>query len=413
MTRPAIVLHSVEREGIRINYRFRSDVPVFVRDSFFVEYADLPTDVPDSILNVVFAAVVAPVAWATGADLHIPCLDSVYLGSLESCQAYFRKWHPREWSFESRIIARAEDNPRRGEDCGMLFSGGLDALTTYIKHRSRKPELFTVFGVDVPLSEAAFTVRCRGLIQDMAAHDGVTAYFISTDVREVLPDQAMRRYSSGWYGEVAHMMLLTALTAPYVYGRISELLVAGGDAEPIDEMWGSDPDLDEKISWSGTTVKHDNFGLDREAKVIQYFREAPYLHKYLRVCWVQFGQLNCSCCDKCLGTIVALLIANIDPNTCNFHVDEKTLVGLRNRLANPFLRHAFIHGGEAHLRDWRFLLRSIHESDLVDIHGSRAFLTWLKGTPGLFDKQDPVFRSLVAGLCRIKALLNRLLGLKK
>lgn len=39
---------------------------------------------------------------------------------------------------------------------GLLFSGGVDSLASYIRHREKKPNLIMIWGADIPISQEGF-----------------------------------------------------------------------------------------------------------------------------------------------------------------------------------------------------------------------------------------------------------------
>ena len=75
-----------------------------------------------------------------------------------------------------------------------------------------------------------------------------------------------------------------------------------------------------------------------------------------------------------MRTIAGLTVEGVDPGNCNFDVDETTL---------PYIMNCFRKGRIAldymQILLWKDIQRHIPEQIDADIHGSRKFLTWLKG----------------------------------
>ncbi len=98
----------------------------------------------------------------------------------------------------------------------------------------------------------------------------------------------------------------------------------------------------------------------------------------LRVCGAKSehpalqSQLNCSRCEKCLGTIASLLLARIDPNTCGFQVDASTFELMRFILVKKLLPRRYLNVW------WKPIQRNIPEQISYDLCGSRSFFEWLK-----------------------------------
>ncbi len=382
--RKYIRLQKIIRENNKITFYFETDLKFIKHKSFFVDYHDTNFDAPESILNVIFAATMAPVSWAVGANLEVSCLDASYGKALQDCKAYFYKWRKRRWNFSGDIIvSNYEHNEYLAHDYGLLFSGGIDGLTTYIKHQEKKPKLFTIFGADIPLREKEFIQTCKARIDAFASGVGTKVFYIYTDINEVISRRNLKKYSKNWYAEVAHGMLLTALTAPITYQSMRELFIASSEKGDIDYLWGSYKDLDSKIRWGGTQVVHDNHELSRLDKIKNYLSGKKEFYNYVRVCWAQFSMLNCSRCEKCSRTMLELLCNNISPIDCNFQIDNKTLARIKMRLTNPLYRYSLLSTGDSVFEFWKEMQKDVNISTLVDMYGSRSFFTWYKNFKAL------------------------------
>src|SRR3989304_7688990 len=74
----------------------------FLKDSFFVHYyheLDI-NNVNEGILVIPIVSMIAPVAWAVGADIQVDTLDETYLHSLTKIKQIFRSFYP-QFSFHS------------------------------------------------------------------------------------------------------------------------------------------------------------------------------------------------------------------------------------------------------------------------------------------------------------------------
>ncbi len=394
----------------RITFTFLTDLDCFCADSFYVDYADKMLDAPESIKNIVFAAVMAPVCWATGARLELPCLDSVYIKALEGCKQYFYDLKLRNWSFQEEIVTRPVENKGDPQVCGLLFSGGVDALTSYIKHRDERLDLFTIIGLDVPLDQVAHIKRCEDRIRAFADGRGLSCYFIYTNIHDCFLFERLRKFSTIWYSEVSHSMLLTGLTAPISFPRLNKLYIASTHSINHKNlpMWGSNHILDNRICWAGAHVIYDNGDLSRLQKIEKYLKGFPEIYKYVRVCWAQSQEYNCKKCEKCMRTVIQLLMSNIDPAACNFPIDKNTLPQLKKKLISYIGYHKFFSGSEDVLNTYWISSQSMVEIDkLEDIYGSREFFQWFKETKVLKRKFNPLLLSFLGwGFCVKSALLK-------
>ena len=75
----------VESYDGRLKFRMSFSPEVgkyFKSDTFFIEYDSSIDNVDDSILYIPVIANIVPVAWATGADIHLEALDRTFVNAL-------------------------------------------------------------------------------------------------------------------------------------------------------------------------------------------------------------------------------------------------------------------------------------------------------------------------------------------
>jgi len=380
-------------------YEFSSSLDVFKKKRFSVRFEGLSPEETASIAAIPFAALMAPVAMAAGVELLIPSLDAEFAESLDRCAAHWQRAFPK-WAVDRYRLStkRIRNAPSANtERTAMLFSGGLDSLSTYLSNRAAKPYLFCILGADIPLSQVDFTTTCREKLFDaFAKSEDVGITYIHTDIREVVDPSKLRWASKNWYGAVQFGLLLTALTAPVSYGRYSKLIIAGCSHHPEDKApCGGDPGIVRELRWASTRVEDDLNNVTRVQKVA-ILKTQPFTLQFLRVCWEQFEKINCSRCKKCLRTICELLLNNVDPNTANFDVDEKTLTGLRKKMTSEF--HLFLGCDAAAINFWRDIQSSISMESLEDRFGSKEFFRWLKDF-GPLKNREPKFVCRSLAMC--------------
>lgn len=393
-----IKLEKFECMGKKIVYTFDSTLKVFKRKDFFIEY-DREIDADDPGMAMIpFLAAMVPICWASGADLELPCAEAAYLESLESVKAYFKKWFPRwEFNFQMRLTdpgspsAPVQDPPTL---CGMLFSGGLDSLTTLIHHKEENPVLFTIFGADIPLKQTHFIQLCKSTIDNLSLAHNLDVRYINTNVREIFDEKKLEAYCDHWYGEVAHGILLSALLAPLSHRFLKTLYIAScSHPESGNYACGSNSQILQNIRWGGMAASVDNRGMSRSEKVAAYLKDREDWCRYLRVCWLQFNALNCGRCEKCLRTICDLLVNNVDPALCNFKINRNTLPALKKKMLTGYY---FFLNDEGTLDFWKAIQRSIDLDSIEDMYGSREFFTWMSEFGRLKARQNKVLGALAA-----------------
>lgn len=371
-----IALTSLERTGNTLRFSFDSTLDFFHQRSFYVQY-DSDIDDHESIHAIIFAALMTPVSWATGADLFIPSIDAEFADCLDRCKSYWEKCFPK-WSFKHQLVAkRIRNQTRPGTQAGILFSAGLDSLSTYIRHQEESPKAFVILGADIPEQNDAFIKTCRDKIfDDFARAENIDLQYISTDAKKIFDRKKLKKFAPDWYAGVQFSLLLTSLTAPLCYQRVHKLVLSScSHRTDYAHPCAGDPEVTRHIRWAGTQVQDDGNEYRRVEKVSRYLKENPRLIKYLRVCWKQQEKINCGECEKCCRTMCELLVHNLDPTQANFDMDETTLPRLRRRMETKF--NLFFRNDTAVLDYWREIQTDIDFSRLDDIHGSRAFFSWL------------------------------------
>ena len=348
----------------------------FLKDTFFAEYdSELDiSSVDKSILAIPIVSVIAPVAWAVGADIQVNRLDETYLHSLTKVKEVFRGFYPG-FSFSSDMhVKNVVSSKFGGSRTGLLFSGGLDSITSYIRHNDERPDLISVWGSDFRLHEQESLNEVMAGIRWLANRDSVTALEVKTDLNYINARLLSYEFRVRcWYAEVAHGLMLLGLSAPITAVRaISSVLIASSLTEDFKEPYGSLPSIDNNVSWADVTVIHDGFELSRQQKIRYVCSASPQYLSHLRVC--NYGaKTNCVKCEKCLRTIAGLTLAGMDPRDCNFNIDTKVFARIKDSLLKGKMPV-----GEAQKCQWTYIQRHIPDTIENDIYGSREFFTWFR-----------------------------------
>jgi len=321
---------------------------------------------------------IAPIAWAVGIDVRLSELDATYMQSLARVKDAYRVFHSN-FSFSGDIRAEREvTNQFRGDRTGMLFTGGVDSLTSYLRHKQEKPDLFSVWGLpDIPHFQAGFWNIMWKDICTFANAEEVSACQVKTDMIDNMNRELLsREFGLPWFSHAALGLFLLGLCAPLTASRrIASVIIASGCTEDYEGPPGSHPLIDNSVAWADVRAVHDGYELSRQQK-LQYLCEPDNIRylSHLRVCWEWVLSRNCGDCEKCFRTIAGLAAEGVDPNKCNFETDETTF---------PYIVDCFRKGRIAldgeRLFMWRDIRKHIPERIDTNISGSGEFLNWLKG----------------------------------
>ncbi|WP_243317511.1 hypothetical protein [Geothrix paludis] len=318
--------------------------------SFFIEYEEDISTCPASILTVPFLANMAPIAWFLDADLYVPTIDSTFLKSINTIKALFLHHHPNR-NFQSNIIYDKietiySENPLK---TALLFSGGVDAFTSFIRHAKESPRLILYHGADIPLRDTLQWKSCQSYFQRLDPIATLPCSIVKTDFREFYTYHLHALVSADWWALVQHGLALTASLAPlaHLHG-LGKIYIASSDT---DFAWGSTPETDSAIRWASTQVINDGSELSRAEKVgliVETYRDLP-AKPLLRVCYSDAKEsLNCGVCEKCLRTAVTLALHGANPMDYGIPLPDKPF---------QYLFEAFQHGrfasNPSNLRLWK------------------------------------------------------------
>ena len=295
-------------------------------------------------------------------------------------------------AFSEKITANPvkADSDWNLEKYCLLFSGGVDSMSSLIRNYERRPSLLTVRGVpDLRLLEELYWNRVQERIRPFVHSLGLESHIVETNAIDMVDLAAMkadyRARARGWWEDLAHGLFFLSICAPYTFfNKIGSVMIASSFTKENQKPWGSSPMTDEKVRWGDIRVIHDSYDLIKADKISQIL--IPFMKDRstaipLRVCTGKRGvrlasdQLNCGQCAKCMRTELILIVSGVDPSENGFDVSPAALLSLRHSLetgqfVNEFLKY----------RSWKFVLENIRSApkEVVDKHpGLREFLNWL------------------------------------
>ena len=270
------------------------------RGMFITYDADI-TLVPNALLLIPLLSSLAPIAWALGADVSAHSIDAGFLRALGKIKESFRRLHPgANWTgdvFGDEVVDTSASYEGRGR--AILFSGGVDSVTSVVVHREEKPRLVTVWGADLGLAQQRRWEQVSAANWKFAQARSLNISFIKTNFRTFFNSYRLKpRYADhfpNWYSAFQQGLGLAGLCAPLSYLHdLGSIYVPSTHTADFAPPWGSHPEIDNRVGWASTKAVHDGYGLSRQKKLkllASYIRaEDPHLP--LRVCWGR-GE-NCS-----------------------------------------------------------------------------------------------------------------------
>lgn len=338
-----------------------------------VEYDKNIEDVDNSILSIPPLATVITIAWATGADVYLETIDNVFLNSLMKVESIFKDWFP-QFEFSTKIhVKNIVSNKIDNSDFALFFTGGVDSLSSYIRNKENIPSLVYIWGADIPLNEYKFWKKVKNQLTNFAKNENIQINLIKTNAREIVDNELLgKEYGNiegGWWQTVSFGLVLTGLTAPLQ--NFGTLLMASS-FEEFERRDGSHFLKFVDLSWADVKVKLDG-DLNRHDKIKYDLKNNSEYYPYLRVCWRQYEDFNCGVCEKCLRTIVGLILEDIDPKDCKFEAKEDVLDLIRNYFENNLFDLEY-----AQLLFWQEIQDNIPNKLNTNLYNSNEFFEWFK-----------------------------------
>ncbi len=330
----SVTISSITADGTTLECTVRAtgDVDRFLTNEPFRVNYDVPIeDVPDGVLAIPVLAQLCPVAWATGADIYVDEVDAAFAHALADVEETLCSMY--DFMDGGTLYARRTIDPGREEEhdgvestsdgeSGLLFTGGVDSMCSYVRHREESPTLISVRGWTITPDRAddGDWEQLRSRVSGFADDHGCETAFIESNMLAALDHPMLlahyKRFVDGaWYSSVGHGLGLLGLCAPVAHARaMTDLYLAATHWEGIDLEWGSRPDIDDYVRWTGTQCHHDSYDLTRQERldvIADYVRtEDPTLQ--LQTCNDRLDG-NCGRCEKCYRTAVGLRLAGVEP----------------------------------------------------------------------------------------------------
>jgi hypothetical protein len=325
------LIEDIAIDGSRVVVRPARELRAFLPPAFEASYdtrvrvADMPVQV--ALLPFLWTA--APIVWATGAHVAVDVLDERVAASFAAIRDEMRQMYPSlPWSgaVTARSVVETPAPPTRDFDVAALFSGGVDSVWTALRLAGPRMLLISVWGADIALSDerawGAVAASSAGFAERYAG--GWSPVRVNIKALNYARLATLSPEIRSWWPQVQHGMSLAGAAGPVLFQHgIPALHIAASYTAAFNAGWGSTPQVDNRISLAAARVEHDSFELSRQQKVARItalVAERGLPTPQLRVCWSNplDSSQNCGRCEKCVRTIVGLLVAGADPRQYGF-----------------------------------------------------------------------------------------------
>jgi len=272
-----IRIGNVIRESNRLSicFNFSKNLSRFFKENIF--YIEMDIDfrkIPESIAVIPFVCNMLPIVWLSDAYLYIRNLDTEFINSIPEIKDGYKKMYPM-LDFKGKIEVEnvVTENKQRFNSTISLFSGGIDAITTALRHIKEPLTLLSVWGsADFPLDDTiGWDIHFKNMKQQAKVLKKPLVFLRSNfysfiDNWGSLNDLIKGSGESWWHG-FQHGIGLISLSAPFAYvSKAGMVYIASSFCAGQTATCASDPTIDNKLYWSNTQVFHDGYELSRQAK---------------------------------------------------------------------------------------------------------------------------------------------------
>jgi len=300
------------------------------KEPFFVSYDVDVSMIPESIAIIPFLANIAPISWFAGFNIYVKNLDKVFYESINEIKREYEKYYPEIKKVDSRIIVeKIEQNNMFGDRSAMLFSGGVDAYSSLFRHYDSSPDLITIHGPDIDLTDLTQWERVVKSNEKQLFLKNYDNLYIKSNLRLFYTYKVNSLLkNANWWSKIQYGLGLTSLLAPLSFlNSYNKIYISSTRSKFMKFLpWGSMPETDNKIAWADLNVIHDGFDLTRQNKIeviVQKYEEFNLYGDPIRVCYSELNNgMNCSKCEKCIRTSFGIMLFGGNPNDFGFNIDE-------------------------------------------------------------------------------------------
>ncbi len=308
-------------------------------NNFVVTYDRDISSLPISVLMIPYIMCMSPLIWLSGKNYIIDEIDYDTYHALEKIKKVFKLFYPQlKWNgtlSAKHYFKNRSPQLKDPDHIGLLFSGGLDCVSSSLGHYGKHQLLITNQGVDMPLSNTIMWEAVQKQCQTFAEeHDHANA-FISFNFCSIVNYSYLKEFSPDitkwwWLDSVVDALNHAGVTAPILYAEgYSRLFIAASHTKEFPYPYGSHPLIDNSIAFAGVTVHHDQESMDRCQKIELVQLATEHLEHSvpaLRVCWTTKDGTNCLSCEKCLRTLNNILVTGNDPTSYGFILSTDEII---------------------------------------------------------------------------------------
>lgn len=330
----------------------------FTGEKFWVEYSQPLKNINNSVAVIPALGTLLPIAWVFNGKIYVEEVDEDFYNAIPNFKNGYINMYP-QLEFKGELFAdKITKNNNIGESkTAALFSGGVDAFSTFLSHIDEKPALITIWGADIACdNESGWSVveKHRKEVLNLFGVEGIT---IKSSFRKTIEEGALSQYSyertkDNWWHGFHHGLGMFALTAPVAFEQGYSKIYVASSFTPADAgkiTCASDPTIDNFVKFCGCGMVHDGYENNRQDKVhgICEYAKNNKVNIPVRVCWESTSGSNCCECEKCFRTMLAIYAEKQNPENFGFSewnaAKNKSQRLIKNSIYNGSVNNKQLH----------------------------------------------------------------------
>ena len=331
-------------------------------EKYYVRYSENIDNVDVSILNIPLISSFIILAWICDAEIICETIDEDFYNSLTEVKNGFLDIHNSDiFKGGKLVVEKLKNNKINDNNSIALFSGGVDANTTFFRHSKENVELCCIWGADVNVDNKKGWDIVENFVSEVSKNVNHKYITIKNPFRKFLNEKkcdelALKIANVNWYFGFEHSLAMLGSLAPYNFKNGIKNIYIASSYTPDDigtVPCASYPRVDENICYFGCNINHDGYELNRQQKVSYLCSVKKEIEKdiNLRVCWKTEKGDNCCNCEKCYRTIMGLYVEGENPQTWGFNINDKTY-----RKINKFMQYRMVYSNEdGTIAEWKYI----------------------------------------------------------
>ncbi len=382
-------------------------------NQLFIEYEVDISDIPNSLLIIPFVANIMPLIWITDSILWITDIDRTFYDAIPKIKNAFQEMYPL-YKFRGTIIpANTTVNTYEPvKESIQLFSGGVDANTTFIRIKKSNPILINIQGwYKEEVSEnPVYDADKRDIIK-FSQNNNIHAEFVRSNFATLVNNKEFKRHQrklgKDWWSGFQHGNAFISIASVLAYKyKVRNIYIASSYTIGYEIAWGSDPRTDILFSFAtnGRTI-HDGYELTRQQKVKILVEYQKSINKQypIRVC--SFNDSNCCTCEKCFRTILGIIVEGGDISKFSFNIDKN----LKDHFQEYFKENIQKFPVKSEQVYWSQIKDNINE--VYDKIQEKEFIDWFLNYDFIREHKNAIFRYRVTHIFpilkrKIKSLIS-------